>query len=114
MKIFKSIADLNQLDSSYPAYTIVKQHLVRMGDLYPGNGYLVLVDSLNDFDQGLKLPEVKRSWGDIVHLSEGCVKQDGYYKLFYATNNSFGICLFIQNADWLDDSLRKALEEHLI
>lgn len=110
MKIFITLRDLDQLDPREPAYAVVKKHLHRMADLYPEDGYLVLVDDQRDLVGLLNLPEVKRPWLEIINLSEGCVKRDGHFCLTYLTNNEFGIDLILPDADWLGDPLRKALE----
>lgn len=110
MKIFITMQDLQQLDLQDPAYAVVKQHLHRMADMYPEDGYLVLAEK-GDTDQSLALPELKLSWLDIVRLSEGCIKRDGHFFLTYLTNNAFGIDVILPAAAWLDAELRKALEE---
>ena len=111
MKIFKCMEDLKKVDPQEPAYAVVRNHLERMADLYPEEGYLVLAQP-GDTLTPLNLPELKKCpWLDIVRLSEGCIKRDGHFCLTYLTNNEYGIDLILPDADWLGDLLRKALEE---
>jgi hypothetical protein len=111
MIILKSMTDLNQLNPSDPAITIIKKHFVRMAEFYPDSGYLILVEE-GDTEKSLALPELKRPWADI--LWEGVSRLDDYFYAVYLTNNEFALEFLIPDAEWLDADLREGLEEHLI
>jgi hypothetical protein len=111
MIILKSMTDLNQLNPSDPAITIIKKHFVRMAEFYPDSGYLILVEE-GDTERPLDLPELKRPWADI--LWEGVSRLDDFYYAVYLTNNEFALEFLIPDAEWLDADLRERLEEHLI
>jgi hypothetical protein len=105
------MTDLNQLNPSDPAITIIKKHFVRMAEFYPDSGYLILVEE-GDTERPLDRPELQRPWADI--LREGVSMLDNYFYAVYLTNNEFALEFLIPDTEWLDADLRERLEEHLI
>lgn len=111
MKIFISMQDLDQLGPQESAYDVVKRHLNRMADMYPENGYLILIEKI-DMGKHLALPELNMDLPRIYW--EGVTKNDGYYHAVYLTNNEFALEFLLADADWLDEELRESLMKHLV
>lgn len=113
MKIFVTKLDLKQLDPKEEAYAVVKNHLERMADLYPDNGYLVLVER-TDMGGQIVLPErtlnlASVCWEGVFHFHS-----QEHYEAVLLLDNEFGIVVLVPNADWLPALVKENLEKHLI
>ena len=87
MKIFITMQDLQQLDPQDPAFEVVRKQLESMSDLYPENGYLVLVEE-TDTERAPCVTGGTALLGlDIMSAWEGCIKRDGLYLPDLPDNN---------------------------
>ena len=105
MILFKTIHDLEKLNTTHQFYRAVREHI---SDL---PGYIVLIEE-KDIHQIIDLPELKCRLEDISW--EGVSKSAGYYHAVYLTNNEFALEFIIPDADWLPAELRKSLEAHAV
>ena len=105
MILFKTIHDLENLNTTSPFYGDIRKHI---SDL---PGYIVLIEE-EDIHQIIDLPELKCRLEGISW--EGVSKSSGYYHAVYLTNNEFALEFIIPDADWLTPELRQSLETHRV
>ena len=119
MKIFKSLADLQQLEHDHLALPWVESHLKQLLDAYsePGSsydpendGYLILIEQ---GDEEQPLTPVELNYYLINVPWEGVSLEPGYFYAFYLANNQFGLGFLIPDQHWLSPQLRQSLLEHV-
>ena len=116
MKIIKSITDVEQLHIAPLLCALMQQLLVQLQDAYSEGGY-----EYNPAEDGyLVLIEEKDSEEDIMAqlghklidaVFEGVHYEDGCFVTCTLPNNQFGITWVIPNEGWLDNTLRKRLQQ---
>ena len=119
MKIFKSLADLQQLAHDNLVLPWVESHLKQLLNAYsetgsnydPENdGYLILMEQ---GDEQQPLTQVDLNYYLINVPWEGVSLEPGYFYAFYLANNQFGLGFIIPDQHWLSPPLRQSLLEHL-
>lgn len=113
MLIFESMQDLDKLETSHPAYGIVKKCLTNSGDL---EGFIVLLET-EDLSTETALPGLHRqlhkvNWEgvSIVHDEFG----GEYFHAIILHDNERATEYIIKRNNALDNRLLKSLEENLI
>ena len=119
MKIFKSLADLQQLEPLHPAIHWVEEQLTQMLKAYEqsshtykpeDDGYLLLIEPGDEeqplVDAGVDYYLINVPWEGVSRMDKG------YFYAFYLANNQFGLGFIIPDQDWLSPQLRQSLQEH--
>lgn len=115
MLVFQSRDDLKQLPRDDPALAVVRTVLDRLFQVHAPyvpehHGYVVLVEPHDVHRQRLlpmlPYPLARMPW-------EGVTLEDGVFHAVVETNNTFAIDFVIPNAEWLTETLRASLQEHL-
>jgi len=118
MLIFKHPKDLRQLPLGSPERDLLEgllKRLILINERPSGydpedHGYVVLIEALDIHRQRI-LPELSCSLAEVRW--EGVVQSDGYFHAVVITNNSFAIDVVIPDANWLSETIRSSLKEHL-
>jgi hypothetical protein len=110
MKIFIGEQDLNQLDSDDLAFQVIRRHLLSMADLYPENGYLILVEK-TDMGEPIVLPERTINLASVFW--EGVTKRNGHYHAVLLLDSEYALEFLLPDTTWLEEAIRKNLKEHM-
>jgi len=116
---FKSTEDLAKLSPDDPAFPIVADLVRRLIIEYVAEGYdyrpeddgwIVLIE---EQDQDRTLTEIWSDWTLLDIPWEGISLVDGFYQAVFLANDQFGIVFLIPDAPWLNDDLRRMIDDHL-
>lgn len=112
---FKSLADLARIPQHYPCRDYVCDLVRRLVEgphgYNPANdGYVVLIEPADLRSQQL-LPQLPFPLADMPW--EGVVYEPGFFHAVALTNNQFAIDFIIPDEEWLPDTLRISLQNHL-
>ncbi|MCP5313158.1 MAG: hypothetical protein H6955_06360 [Chromatiaceae bacterium] len=117
---FKSAADLQQLDTTNPAFPIVADLVHRLITEYQADGYTYDPDAdgwvilVEEHDTDRPLTDIWDADDRLVDLMwEGFTKQDDHFIGVYLANNQWGLAVVIPDEPWLDGELRDVIEENL-
>ena len=108
MFIFKHPKDLRQLPWGRPAR--LRLEGIWHHSIQSQSGYAVLIEATDIYLEEI-LPELPCPLADVPW--EGVTLELGFFHGIVLTNNSFGIDFLIPDADWLPETLRASLEQHL-
>jgi len=118
MYIIKHPKDLNRLPPGSPERNLLEGKLNRLIKIHErpsgydpeDHGYVVLIEA-RDVDRQRILPELPCPLAEVPW--EGVTLSGGYFHAVVITNNSFAIDVVIPDADWLSETIRASLNNHL-